>query len=742
VEPPRNRSNPSIDEGHDGDDRDSKLSRLKAQQLALLALAKHPAIHDGDLVEAVRSITEVAARTLGVERSGIWFFSQDRSSIVLQGLFDRDKGHSSGMVFRASEYPAYFLALETEELAIDAADAHRDPRTREFSASYLTPLGIGAMLDAPIRLRGGVIGVLCNEGKGGARTWTVEEQQFAGSLATMLTLSMEARERREAERTMRLQTAATEGALDGMAILSPAGEYVYVNSAHARLFGYANASELLGKSWKGLLGPADVERIEKEAFSSLQKSWRWRGEAVGRRRDGSTFPQETAFRVLDDGSILSVVRDITQRKRIEQELRHAKEAAEAASQAKGHFLANMSHEIRTPMNGILGMVELALHTQLTPDQHGYLLTIQESAEALLSIINDILDFSSIEAGKVVVQSAEFNLKDLVDGVVEMFLPPARQKGLRLERQVEPGIPDGVVGDSGKLRQVLVNLVGNALKFTDSGEVLIRVGRSEPSPAPQPSGRAPDRLPSQPGAPARIPITFSIRDTGPGIPREKHELIFQEFTQLDPSASRRHQGTGLGLAICKMLTEKMGGRIWVESEVGRGSTFHFTAALGLASASFSREDAACREEKAAALRTSRPLRILVAEDNKVNQKVISRLLEARGHQVTIAGNGLDAVEAVRASTYDLVLMDVQMPGLDGLEATRRIRSLEASREQGERGARKGGARVIALTAHATREDEERCLAAGMDGYLSKPVLPEKLYEVLRHTGGEAPASPLP
>jgi PAS domain S-box-containing protein len=732
VKNERDRPNPPIDEVHGRDDGDSRLARLKGQQLALLGLAKHPAIHDGDLPEAVRAITEAAAGTLGVERASIWFFSPDRSSIVLQDLFDRDDGHSSGTVLRASDYPAYFLALETEELAIDAADAHGDPRTREFSASYLTPLGIGAMLDAPIRLKGRVIGVLCNEERGGVRPWSVEEQQFAGSLAMMLTLALEARERREAERTMRLQTAATEGALDGMAILSRRGEYVYVNTAHARLFGYTDGADLLGKSWKILYDSVDAERIEREAFAALRGPWR--GEAIGRRRDGSTFPQEIALKVLDDGSILSVVRDITERRRIEQELRQAKDAAEAANQAKGHFLANMSHEIRTPMNGILGMAELMLQTVLSPDQRSSLLTIQDSARSLLGIITDILDFSRIEAGTLVAQEVDFDLALLVESVVKVFEPASRQKGLRLEWEVPAAVPGCLVGDPGILRQVLVNLVGNALKFTDAGKVLVVVSGNAGPESAGGAGPASGELPD--GAPPRdVLLSFSVSDTGVGIPGEMHGRIFEKFTQVDPSATRRHQGTGLGLAISKMLVEKMGGQIAVESEPGRGSTFRFTARFGVGRPSAASARAAAPRPMEARPH-SRSLRILVVEDNKVNQRVISRLLEARGHQVSIAKNGLEAVDAVRdgGTPYDLIFMDVQMPGLDGLEATRQIRSLEASVAPADGAARKA-TRVIALTAHATREDEKRCLAAGMDAYLSKPVLPEKLYETLRAVAGE-------
>lgn len=630
------------------------------------------------------------------------------------------------------------------------------------------------------------------------------------------------------------------------------GTYFLWNKASEELYGYSSA-EVVGKTAHDLFPAEQAQRFAEQDRLVLETGQLLciPEQDVPTRTKGERIIQTKKVPIPDEKGVphyvVGISEDITDRKETERALIAARVAAEEASRAKSEFLANMSHEIRTPMNGIMGMTELALSTQLTPEQYEYLEAVRTSSEALLKLINDILDFSKIEAGKLELMEAEFSLRDTIADTMTLLAVQACRKNLELLYHIPPEIPDSMIGDSGRLRQILTNLVGNAIKFTEKGEIVVGVESKSRT----------DR---------ELTLCFSVSDTGIGVPPEKYEKIFRVFEQADGSTSRKYGGTGLGLAISSRLCQLMGGEIWVESDVGKGSTFYFTVRLGIgkgvsplpeaekisrlkdvpilivddnatnrkflseslrsagmkptvadsapaalqamrsaseAGARFPvvvtdfmmpgmngfqfvehvRKDPTISEtpivmltssgERGDAVRcvelgiaayllkpvkqwellvtlakllepvtpewvrptlltrhtiteSKRRFNILVVEDNPVNQKLAAKMLERMGHVVSVATDGIEALDMLSARKFDLVFMDVQMPRMDGLEATRILRVRE--KDTGDH------IPVIAMTAHAMKGDREKCLEAGMDWYIAKPIKAQELSEIIERFQG--------
>jgi PAS domain S-box-containing protein len=540
-----------------------------------------------------------------------------------------------------------------------------------------------------------------------------EIAEFLGPLLSTCASIVEAYQtearRKEAEGQLRQSEAriraVVSGAVDGIVTADAQGRIESFNPAAETIFGY-RSDEVISRNLKMLM-PSEVADEHDKYMGRYLRTNKAKiigigREVTGQRKDGSFFPMDLAvseMKVEETGtrSFVGIVRDITERKRVERELKEARDQAEAATRAKGQFLANMSHELRTPMNAVVGMTGLLLDTHLTDVQREYVETVRTGGDALIRLINDILDFSKIESGKLDLEKSPFSVPDCIDEALDLIAAEASEKNLTLRSELK-GIPRLVVGDAGRLRQILVNLLKNAVKFTEQGEIRLTART----------------LPSETG----LALQFSVRDSGVGISEEHTEEIFESFRQVSDGVLQG--GTGLGLANCRELVELMDGTIEVESELGQGATFRFS--VRVESVPESQAPITVEQELAPELDQGAsepdekfaekyPLQILIAEDNPMNQRVALRMLERLGYRADTAGNGLEVLTALSRQPYTVVLMDVQMPEMDGIEATKRIRDIYP---------RPRGPWIVGLTAQAMRRDRERCLEAGMDDYLSKPV----------------------
>jgi PAS domain S-box-containing protein len=583
------------------------------------------------------------------------------------------------------------------------------------------------MLDAPIWLGGEMVGVICQEHIGTAREWTLEEQNFAGSLADLVSLAMKGWERQRAEVALQQAEAKYrsifENTAEGIFQTTVDGRYISANPALARIYGYESPEELIAN-----LGNIEqqlyFESSRRAEFVRLMQQHNAVSELESQvycKNGNIIWISENARTIRDaSGQILGyegTVRDITERKQVESELQKAKESAEAANRAKSEFLANMSHEIRTPMNGVIGMTGLLLNTEMNPQQQDFVETIRSSSDALLTIINDILDFSKIESGKLDLEQHPFELRTCIEESFDLLAPKAAEKGLELAYFIAPQVPKTILGDVTRLRQILVNLLSNAVKFTEAGEVVVSVTvHPVEAISLERLHERQDELPLPELPWVKYELCFAVKDTGIGIPEDKINRLFQSFGQVDSSITRNYGGTGLGLAISKRLSEMMGGRMWVESQVGQGSTFYFTA-IAESVPRLLQVDIDNPQPQLAGKR------LLIVDDNATNRKILLLQAQSWGMLTRAAQSGAEALDWIcQGDPFDIAILDMQMPQMDGLTLASKIRNQPNGHELP----------LVMLTSMGRQEMDAQAVEVNFAAFLNKPVKQSSLYNVLsRH-----------
>ena len=690
--------------------------RLVAQSDALTALTTRYVNPDEPADDRIESILKLSAEALGVDRLSVWRFDDGRVAIRCWRLYRRsDDRYDTGSVLEAHDFPRYFAALERERV-VAAEEAQTDPRTSEFTSTYLQPNGIGAMLDVPLRHDLGTVGVLCAEHVGGVRRWTVDEQNFAISVANLVVVAIIDEERRralarlaESEARSRLVIDTAHDAFIG---IDSAGNISAWNAQAEQTFGWTRDEALSRNLADTIIPPAF-----REAHNNGLRRFHETGEApvVNQRleltamhRSGHEFPVEltitSPMRAEQGGFFFAAfLRDISARRERDTELRQAKESAEAATRAKSEFLANMSHELRTPLNGVLGYAQLLQRDRtLSGNQREALEAIAKCGAQLLELINDVLDLSKIEAGRLEIEEVPTDLAKLVTDLRYVFAESADRKGLRLTMSIGPDVPRSVVLDDRHLRQVLLNLLGNAIKFTATGEVRLAVTRA-----------GDERL------------HFEVADTGCGIEPDALTEIFAAFKQTKTGAAAG--GTGLGLTISRHLIARMYGDLKVESTLGEGSRFWFDLPLiqgDEAAPPIGPDLEPLAPPLDSVLAPGQSITALVVDDSAANRAILSGLLESAGVRVVTASGGVEGVELAHTRRPAVVFMDLKMDDLDGLEATRRLAADPTT----------AMIPVIAVTASALGDIRQIARDAGCVDYLSKPIRAQSLFAMLqRHVG---------
>jgi len=701
--------------------------RLAAQSKALTELTATQACGATGFPQRLRCILESCARTLGVERVSVWKFSDDRSAIRCVDLFEvTPAAHSLGLSLPREHYPGYFEALERDRL-IAASDAFVDERTREFSDDYLQPNGIGAMLDVPLHKDDVTSGVLCVEHVGGAREWNTDEQNFTLSVANLVAAASADEERRTALRWLadseKVARLVVDTAHDAFVGMGSDGRIIAWNARAEATFGWKR-EEVIGRLLAETIIPPSFREAHQKGLNRFHDT----GEApvVGRllelsaiHRNGREFPVEITITkpiTRGDGFYFGAfLRDISERRRREEELKLAKNSAETAARAKSEFLANMSHELRTPLNGVLGYAQLLKRDRNLSFAHQEAVdAIAQSGTHLLELINDVLDLSKIEAGKIEMEPVATDLRELVVDVRQLIVESAHRKGLKLEVYLAPDLPRLVVLDGRHLRQILINLLGNAVKFTERGSIGLAIAQK-------------DRR-----------LRFDVSDTGVGIDPANLEIIFEAFNQTRSGVEEG--GTGLGLTISQRLVRAMGGELFVESKLDAGSLFWFDVPLNVAEGSD--EDLASSQigdDSGPDMRLAgaEDITALVVDDHSINRRIMAVLLQSMGVHTITAADGPEGIELARKHRPEVILMDLRMKGMDGIEATRRLQTDEVT----------ASIPVLAITASPFEEDREAAIAAGCREFLAKPVRANDLVGALRRQLGahfervSAPLKPL-